>query len=166
MLELPYGNTSIPFDETGARVLRSRTDELFDKRPGETIVRAAMARPYGGANLCELAAGKRTCTLIVSDHTRPVPSRDILPPMLEELRTGNPEIQITLLVATGCHRGTTRAELTQKLGGGNRSARGDCRTRRGERRFQRADWDSALRRAACDRPAGGGDGAALRGRVH
>jgi len=45
-----------------------------------------------------------------------VPSRDILPPMLEELRNGNPQIEITLLVATGCHRGTTRAELAAKLG--------------------------------------------------
>ena len=116
MLHLPYGDTFIPFDETGALVLRSRVDELAAGRPGDEIVRAAMARPYGGARLSELAAGKRTCTLIVSDHTRPVPSRDILPAMLSELRAGNPDIRITLLVATGCHRGTTRAELAQKLG--------------------------------------------------
>ena len=116
MLHLPYGDTFIPFDETGALVLRSRADELAAGLPGDEIVRAAMARPYGGARLSELAVGKRTCTLIVSDHTRPVPSRDILPAMLSELRAGNPDIRITLLVATGCHRGTTRAELAQKLG--------------------------------------------------
>ena len=116
MLRLPYGDTTVPFEEDGTRVLRSRVDELSAGRPGETIVRGAMARPCGGARLSELAAGKRTCTLIVSDHTRPVPSRDILPPMLEELRAGNPAIEITLLVATGCHRGTTRAELEKKLG--------------------------------------------------
>lgn len=116
MLRLPYGDTTVPFEEDGTRVLRSRVDELSAGRPGETIVREAMARPCGGARLSDLAAGKRTCTLIVSDHTRPVPSRDILPPMLEELRAGNPAIEITLLVATGCHRGTTRAELEKKLG--------------------------------------------------
>lgn len=116
MLRLPYGDTTVPFEEDGTRVLRSRVDELSAGRPGETIVRGAMARPCGGARLSDLAAGKRTCTLIVSDHTRPVPSRDILPPMLEELRAGNPAIEITLLVATGCHRGTTRAELEKKLG--------------------------------------------------
>ena len=116
MLRLPYGNTFLPFDETDARVLRSRVDELSNGRGGGEIVRAAMARPYGGERLSELAAGRRTCTLIVSDHTRPVPSRDILPAMLSELRSGNPNIRITLLVATGCHRETTRAELREKLG--------------------------------------------------
>ena len=60
--------------------------------------------------------GKKTCTIIISDHTRPVPSRDILPPMLEELRKGNPDIAVTLLVATGFHRPTTTAELEAKLG--------------------------------------------------
>lgn len=54
--------------------------------------------------------------VIISDHTRPVPSRCIIPHMLAELREGNPSIDITLLVATGCHRGTTPQELEQKLG--------------------------------------------------
>ena len=54
--------------------------------------------------------------VIISDHTRPVPSREILPEMLRQLRQGNPEIEVTLLVATGCHRGTTVQELERKLG--------------------------------------------------
>ena len=36
--------------------------------------------------------------------------------MLKQLRQGNPEIAITLLVATGFHRPTTTAELEAKLG--------------------------------------------------
>ena len=36
--------------------------------------------------------------------------------MLEQLRAGNPAIQITLLVATGFHRLSTREELVNKLG--------------------------------------------------
>ncbi len=116
MIELPYGRTAIPFDERGATVLTSRIDGLAAGRPGAALVREAMARPISSAPLSALAAGKKTCTLIVSDHTRPVPSRDILPAMLDELRAGSPEIEITLLVATGCHRGTTRAELAEKLG--------------------------------------------------
>ncbi len=116
MLELPYGNTTVPFDETGMLVLRSRIDELTNSRGGMELVEEAMARPIGSKPLSELAKGKQTCTLIISDHTRPVPSRDILPPMLKELRKGNPEIEITLLVATGFHRGTTTQELATKLG--------------------------------------------------
>lgn len=36
--------------------------------------------------------------------------------MLAQLRQGNPEIRVTLLVATGFHRLTTTAELEAKLG--------------------------------------------------
>jgi nickel-dependent lactate racemase len=116
MLYLPYGYTTIPFDETGVTVLRSRVDELLSDRTGPELVREAMANTIGTKRLHELAKGKRTCTVIVSDHTRPVPSRDILPGMLCELRQGSPGIQITLLVATGFHRGTTKRELVDKLG--------------------------------------------------
>lgn len=116
MIRLPYGHGSVSFDETGTTVLRSRVSGPARGASGERIVREAMAKPYGGTPLRELAKGKKTCTLIISDHTRPVPSREILPAMLEELRRGSPGIAVTLLVATGCHRGTTRTELTEKLG--------------------------------------------------
>lgn len=112
---LPYGNHPISFDPPAeAEILTSGIERAA--RAGEAIVREAMAAPIGSPRLEELARGKKRCTLIISDHTRPVPSRAILPPMLEALRKGNPDIEITLLVATGCHRLTTAAELTAKLG--------------------------------------------------
>ena len=36
--------------------------------------------------------------------------------MLEEIRKGNPEANITILIATGCHRGMTKDELISKFG--------------------------------------------------
>ena len=116
MLNIPYGTGALPFDETGAAVLTSRISELHAEKSGCELVREAMDAPIGSPRLRELAKGKRTCTVLISDHTRPVPSRDILPEMLRELREGSPEIEITLLVATGCHRAATRAELEAKLG--------------------------------------------------
>jgi len=118
IIKLPYGKTEIELElpEGSFRFLASRTGELKSSRDGAEIVREAMKNPYGGKTLKELAAGKRTATVIISDHTRPVPSRDIIPAMLEEMRSGNPDIDITLLAATGCHRGTTAAELEDKLG--------------------------------------------------
>lgn len=116
LLRLPYGNGHIPYDCGCARILQSRVDSLRSERPGMEIVREAMARPVGSLPLQALAKGKPRATVIISDHTRPVPSKDILPPMLEALRAGSPSIEITLLVATGFHRGTTDAELKEKLG--------------------------------------------------
>jgi len=114
-IQLPYGNTTIPMDISPERVITSNIGKLKGG-DGSALVAQAMEAPIGSPKLSELAAGKQTCTIIISDHTRPVPSWDILPHMLAELRKGNPEIAVTLLVATGCHRGTTMAELTAKLG--------------------------------------------------
>lgn len=116
MVRIPYGSGFIEFDEGNASVLSSRVGELRAEGDGKDIVRAAMASPIASPRLKDLARGKRTCTVIISDHTRPVPSRDILPPMLAELREGSPDIAVTLLVATGFHRPTTAAELEKKLG--------------------------------------------------
>ncbi len=113
---IPYGKGHLACDIPCNAILTSRVDQLKSEKTGLELVNAAMAAPIGSPSLRELAVGKNTCTIIISDHTRPVPSRDILPPMLAELRQGNPEIQVTLLVATGFHRPTTTAELETKLG--------------------------------------------------
>ena len=114
-VQLPTGKTTIPMDVAPERVIVSEISKL-EGGDGAALVAQAMAHPIGSPELSELAVGKRTCTVIISDHTRPVPSRDILPHMLAQLRQGNPKIDITLLVATGCHRGTTVDELIAKVG--------------------------------------------------
>ncbi len=116
MLSIPYGKGVLPFEEGDAKVLTSRIGELRAEGEGLAVVRAAMEHPIDSPRLSELACGKKNCVIIISDHTRPVPSRDILPNMFAELREGSPEIDITLLVATGFHRPTAEAELRAKLG--------------------------------------------------
>jgi nickel-dependent lactate racemase len=115
-VNLPYGNTHIPYEAGNAALLLSRVEELSGTGGGQQIVAAAMAQPIGSAPLHQLAAGKKSAVIIISDHTRPVPSRDIIPLMLAGLRQGNPHIDITLLVATGFHRLTQAHELAVKLG--------------------------------------------------
>lgn len=116
MVHIPYGKTVIDSDENGAAVLTSSIGELKAAGSGSAIVREAMEHPIDSPHLSELAKGKRNCVIIISDHTRPVPSRDIIPNMLRELREGNPDIEVTLLVATGFHRPTSTTELEAKLG--------------------------------------------------
>ncbi|MBP5181435.1 MAG: DUF2088 domain-containing protein, partial [Lentisphaeria bacterium] len=79
-------------------------------------VRRALDEPIFSPPLEELAKGKRNAVIIASDHTRPVPSRVLIPEMLRRLRMNNPTIDITILIATGCHRETTKAELAEKFG--------------------------------------------------
>lgn len=116
---LPYGKGKVPLEvEEGhlAGVLRSGIHEYRPPKGAEDLVRDSLEHPVGSPRLRDLAAGKRRITIIASDHTRPVPSRVIMPQMLAEIRAGNPDAEITILVATGLHRSTTLAELAAKFG--------------------------------------------------
>ncbi len=83
---------------------------------GYAEVVRAMDNPIDSPPLELLARGKNSCVIIASDHTRPVPSRFIIPEMLRRLRRGNKDIDITILIATGCHRQTSKDELVSKFG--------------------------------------------------
>ena len=116
-IRVPYGRTEcravIP-DRNFWGVYESSVPQAAEDQEG--AVRDALDHPIASPLLEELARGKKTAVVITSDHTRPVPSRIIMPQILQRLRKGNPEIQITILVATGFHRGTTKRELEEKLG--------------------------------------------------
>ncbi len=119
ILRFPYGKRLLEHDFSGEDlrgVLVSKLHGFRAAKSGDGLVRDAMAAPVGSPTLRELARGKRRVVLVASDHTRPVPSRVIVPSMLSEIREGNPSADITILVATGCHRATTRAELSAKFG--------------------------------------------------
>lgn len=80
------------------------------------LILDALRNPIGSPALSELARGKRRVVLITSDHTRAVPSRLTLPILLSEIRRGNPDAEITILIATGLHRATTEAEQRAMFG--------------------------------------------------
>lgn len=85
-----------------------------DYQPGKTETRSSkrhwsiqsVQRNYQG-----LAVGKNKVVLVTSDHTRAVPSKITLPILLKEIRKGNPDADITILIAIrtsqGYHRGRT-----------------------------------------------------------
>ena len=116
---IPFGKGKVNFElpeEQVAGVLVSHAHEYKAPKSEAELVADALANPIGSPKLSELAKGKKTCTIISSDHTRPVPSHVIMPQLLAELRKGNPDIDITILVATGMHRPTTHEELVGKYG--------------------------------------------------
>lgn len=83
----------------------------------EAAVRHALAAPIGSPPLRDLARGGRTATIVVSDVTRPVPNRLLLPPLLDELyAAGIARDAVTVLIATGLHRPATADELDYILG--------------------------------------------------
>ena len=115
-IRFPYGKTYLNYDFENVNVLTSSIEEYKPTMTEQALVDAAMATPEGGVTLRELAKDKKKIVLIASDHTRPVPSKLIVPPMLKEIREGNPGAEITILISTGCHRETTKDELISKFG--------------------------------------------------
>lgn len=118
-VKFPYGKNklSYSFEESRlAGVLEPSIASYIPEAEGGELISRAMACPTGSQKLSELAKGKEKVVVIASDHTRPVPSKLIIPPMLREIREGNPQADITILIATGCHRGTTKDELVAKFG--------------------------------------------------
>jgi len=118
-ISLPYGREFLKYEIPDSRFRGELVSQLYHYQAvqsQEELVRDALEHPEGTPSLRVIAEGKKKIVLIASDHTRPVPSRVIVPQMLVELRKGSPDADITILIATGCHRETTREELEGKFG--------------------------------------------------
>jgi len=97
------------------QVILSHTARALEDE--SAALNAALDAPIGCAPLVELAAGKKTAAISVCDITRPAPNRVTLPPVLERLhRAGIPAESITILIATGLHRGATEDEVSTIVG--------------------------------------------------
>ena len=117
-IEIPYHTGMMPLkvDEKNLKaVIRPSEPELVGKSERE-LVADALRNPIGSESLSKLAAGKKKILLITSDHTRAMPSKLTMPIMLEEIRSGAPDAEIDIIIATGSHRATTEDELRVMLG--------------------------------------------------
>jgi nickel-dependent lactate racemase len=88
-ITLPYGRETLTCDIPNGRLTGVLVSRLHGYRPPEAqedLVRAALERPVGSPPLRELVAGKKHVVIIASDHTRPVPSKILMPLMLAEIR--------------------------------------------------------------------------------
>jgi nickel-dependent lactate racemase len=117
-VRLPYGTGALDValpDTNPVEVLAKRaTPPLPDAL---AAVRHRLAHPTAARPLAELARGRRNAVIVVSDATRPVPHAAILPPVFDALAAGGLRgDRVTLQVATGLHRPSTRAELDAMLG--------------------------------------------------
>lgn len=118
-IKIPYYTSSMDIhveEENLKAVIYSGTDEYQAKGTEAELVEEALANPIGSPRLRELAKGKKSVVLVTSDHTRAVPSKLTLPILLREIREGNPDADITILIATGLHRPTTEEEQRRMFG--------------------------------------------------
>ena len=118
-IRIPYYTSTMDLhvDEKNLKaVVCSGTDEYKTDKTEAELVEEALRNPIGTPRLRDLAKGKDRIVLITSDHTRAVPSKLTLPILLREIREGNPDADITILIATGLHRKTTEEEQRRMFG--------------------------------------------------
>lgn len=118
-IKLPYNKKFLEVeieDKNLAAVLESKAESYRTELTEAEIVEKALDNPIGSPKLEELVDGKKNMVIISSDHTRPVPSKIIMPILLKRIRKVNPNIDIKILIATGFHRATTKEELINKFG--------------------------------------------------
>jgi len=120
MTEVPFAfgksGISVPLPSGAAyEVVESRSAPAL--RHVHAALDEALDHPIAGLPLRTLAEGKKTATIAVCDITRPAPNRLTLPPLLQRLHAaGIPVENVTILIATGLHRGATAAEIDAIVG--------------------------------------------------
>ena len=117
-VHLAYGRSGLEVELPDPNVVR-----LFRYRPTPPLadpqgaVGDALARPIQSPPLAELARGRQSACVVISDVTRPVPNAVLLPPILRTIEeAGVPRDRILILVATGLHRPNEGDELVEMVG--------------------------------------------------
>lgn len=118
-IPIPYYTSTLDLhveEENLKAVLTAKMHGFHAEKSQEQLVLDALEHPVGSPRLRTLAEGKRNIVIVTSDHTRAVPSKITLPLLLKEIRSGNPDADITILIATGLHRPTTEEEQRRMFG--------------------------------------------------
>jgi nickel-dependent lactate racemase len=117
-IRLAYGRQGLDVevpDRNLAKVLTLGTTAPLANPAGS--IAQSLLTPIGSPPLGNLARSARTVCITICDITRPVPNKQLLPPMLGILEENGIEREkITILIATGLHRPSTPAERDLMLG--------------------------------------------------
>jgi nickel-dependent lactate racemase len=115
-VDIAYGRGRIPLlaDDGLAdwRVIRPFNETALPD-PAEEF-RRVCASPENCAPLRTFVPPSAKVVIVTADGTRPVPNRQLIPWLLEELPV--PVEQVTVLLGTGTHRPNTDAELAEMFG--------------------------------------------------
>jgi lactate racemase len=117
-VDLAYGQGQLSVDVPDSNLLG-----IYNPLPAsaaadqKSLVAAAMAKPIGKPRLRELVRRGQRIAILTSDLTRPCPSQDLLPFVLEELTAAVvPDQDIFIVMGLGLHRFMTDAEIVKALG--------------------------------------------------
>lgn len=91
--------------------------EINGVKNAQTEIKRALKSPIGSKRLKDIVKLKDKVAIVIDDITRPLPSPEILPPLINELISwGIKEENIIIIIATGLHRKLTKQEINKLVG--------------------------------------------------
>lgn len=100
-----------------AEVTVLEAQEQPPEHPPEALIAEALAHPFGAPQLPDCVRGAESVVIVISDKTRPCPSRQLLPPVLEFCaRAGVDEEDVVVISALGSHSPQTDGERRVLVG--------------------------------------------------
>jgi nickel-dependent lactate racemase len=117
-MRLDYGRHGLDVqlpDDHAVEVLTYK--DVAPSRDPDAELASLLADPIGSRPLTELARGKRNACVLICDITRPVPNQLILDAVLPTLHAAGIALDdVTILIATGLHRPSTKGEIVEMVG--------------------------------------------------
>ena len=114
-VQLAYGRGRLPVDLPDDRTTVLEPAYIAGLPDEAAAIRRALRAPLGSPPPAALVGRDQSVAISVCDITRPMPSRTLLPVLLDEL-AHVPDERIVILIATGTHRANDRDELVEMLG--------------------------------------------------
>ena len=117
-INIPFGHNDItvfiPGENLAGIIMPSEPEY---KMNGISLIKAALKNPVNCNRLCKKVTPNASVAIIVSDATRPTPTAQMLPPILDELyRGGIKDENITIIFGLGIHRKQTTDEMKKIVG--------------------------------------------------
>jgi len=117
-VDLNYGKKIVSLDIPDSNFLGMMKPEDIDRVDDPAAeVRLALVEPIGSQRLKELLSPNDRAVILVSDISRPVPSKILLPPILAEIKiAGLDDNQVKIVFGLGVHRKQTEEEKKDLVG--------------------------------------------------
>lgn len=119
-VEMKYGKQSIKisFPESSFKgLIKGRFPHAPTSQEEEREILRSLREPIGSAPLSKIAKKGQKVIIMASDITRPVPSRKVLPILINELNNcGISDVDITVMFGIGAHREHNSDEHRRLLG--------------------------------------------------
>lgn len=118
MYTVPYGRSELKFKVPPTMRVDIAEPANYPPLPDLTAaIEETLANPIDSKPLTEFVKTTDKICIVITDITRSCPDEILVAPMLKQLEdSGVPDKNITILVAVGMHRASTREEKIEKLG--------------------------------------------------